>query len=77
MTYWESKAPEDDFGIEAGTPEVSERLEVRTRANDISPVVSPGLAGVATISLASPPRESGACRCGACLVLPDNIDWID
>lgn len=75
MTYWESNAPGGGFDFEAGTPEVAERGEpLQERAVVCSPAVSPGLVGVATISLASPPRASGVCQCGACLTLPEDID---
>ncbi|MBC8024468.1 MAG: hypothetical protein H7Y89_00615 [Steroidobacteraceae bacterium] len=79
MAAWETNAPDDGFDIEAGTPEVSERNEsAPERAVASSSASSPGLAGVASISLASPPRESGVCRCGACLNLPDNVDaWFE
>jgi hypothetical protein len=72
---WESNAPEDGFDMEAGTPEFAERSEpAPTRTTVHSLPVAPGLMGVATISLASPPREHGVCRCGACLALPDDVD---
>ena len=81
MSAWEMNAPEDGFDIEAGTPEVSvERssaLHLPERDTEIpamSPIVSPGLIGVATLSLVSPPRETGICRCSACLSIPDDID---
>ena len=77
MTYFESNAPGDGFDHEAGTPEVAERSEAAPeRAIVRSSAISPGLAGVATISLASPVRESGVCRCGACLNVPE-IEWLD
>jgi hypothetical protein len=78
MTSWESNAPANGFEVEAGTPEVAESSEpARERAVVRSSRVSPGLAGVATISLASPVRESGVCRCAACLTLPEGIEWLD
>jgi hypothetical protein len=77
MAAWESNASEDGFDIEAGTPEVPDRTEPPSRVAVSSPV-SPGLVCVATISLAPPPRESGMCRCQACLVLPESVDvWFD
>jgi hypothetical protein len=77
MAFWESNSPGNGFDLEAGTPEVAERSEpAREHALVRAPPVSPGLVGVATISLASPPRENGVCRCAACLTLPD-IEWLD
>jgi len=74
MAAWESNARDDGFDWEAGTPEVADRRQPsREGAVVLSSAVTPGLAGVATISLASP-RESGVCRCGACLALPEDID---
>jgi hypothetical protein len=43
----------------------------------VSAAVSPGLVGVATISLAPPPIDAGVCRCGACLALPTDIHWLE
>lgn len=77
MMAFDLSAPEDDFDIEAGMPEVPERSAARAPAQRVAGSAPPGLAGVATISLASPPRESGVCRCGACLVLPVRIDWME
>jgi hypothetical protein len=75
MAAWKSNAPDDGFDLDAGTLEVAERGEPsQQRAVVLLSAVSPGLAGVATISLVSPPRESGLCRCGACLALPEDID---
>jgi hypothetical protein len=72
---WESNAPEDGFDIEAGAPEFAQRSEsASARAPVQSLPPAPGLVGVAAISLASPPRENGVCRCGACLALPDDAD---
>jgi hypothetical protein len=79
MSAWETNAREERFDSEAGTPESSEPAEppAPPRVVVVSAVVPPGLAGVATISLASLPRESGICRCGACLALPKDIDWLE
>lgn len=71
MSAWDVNAPEDGFDIEAGTPEVAERSSLAPMSEVPVPT---GLVCVATISLAAPPRESGACRCGACLALPASID---
>jgi hypothetical protein len=78
MSSRESNAREERFDIEAGTPEPSERSEPPPpRVVVVSAAVLPGLAGVATISLASLPRDSGICRCGACLALPRDIHWLE
>jgi hypothetical protein len=68
MSSRDSNAPDHGFDLKTGTPELSEP----------APVVSPGLIGVATISLASPPRDNGVCRCPACFALPTKVDdWFD
>jgi hypothetical protein len=78
MSERNSNAREERFEIEAGTPEPSQRVELPApQVVVVSAVVPPGLAGVATISLASLPRESGICRCGACLTLPKDIHWLE
>lgn len=78
MSARESNAREERLEIEAGTPEPTQRVELPPpQVVLVSAVVPPGLAGVATISLASSPRESGICRCGACLVLPKDIHWLE
>ena len=71
---WETRDPDErGVDVEAGTPELPERsAPPSTPIGEAS--VSPGLVCVATISLASPPRASGACRCDACLVLPESVD---
>jgi hypothetical protein len=78
MSVWESNVPEERFDIEAGTPEPAGRSEPATlRVVIVSAVASPGLAGVAAISLAPPSGGSGVCRCGACLALPGDIHWLE
>jgi hypothetical protein len=66
------------FGTEAGTPEPGEESgPASPRVVVVSAAISPGLAGVATISLSPPPSDAGVCRCGACLTLPRDIHWLD
>jgi hypothetical protein len=78
MSAWESNARDERFDIEAGTPETSERGEPPApRLVVVSAAISPGLVGVASISLAPPTSESGVCRCGACLALPGDIRWLE
>ena len=78
MSVRESNAREERAEIEAGTPEPAERSELPPpRVVVVSAAVPPGLAGVATISLASSPGDGGVCRCGACLVLPKDIHWLE
>lgn len=64
--------------MEVGTPETGERSEPPApRLVVVSAAVSPGLVGVASISLAPPATASGVCRCGACLALPADIRWLE
>jgi hypothetical protein len=78
MGVRESSAPEPRLDVEAGTPEPSERSEPLTpRLVVVSAAISPGLVGVASISLAPPASDSGVCRCGACLALPADIRWLE
>jgi hypothetical protein len=77
MSARKSNVREDRFAIEVGTPEPSEESATPPPRVVVPAAVPPGLAGVATISLASPPRERGVCRCGACLTLPEEIHWLD
>jgi hypothetical protein len=76
MSAWESNASEDGFDTEAGSPEVAESSA--PLAAPVSLAVTPGLAGVAAISLASPPHPSGVCRCRACAKGRDDFEaWFD
>lgn len=76
MSAWESNASNDGFDTEAGSPEIAESRE--PVAAPMALAVTPGLAGVATISLASPPHQSGVCRCLACAKGRDDFEaWFD
>jgi hypothetical protein len=78
MSARESNARDERFDVEAGTPEPSERHEpLAPRLVVVSAAISPGLVGVASISLAPPASDSGVCRCGACLALPADIRWLE
>jgi hypothetical protein len=77
MATRKSTIQRERFDIEAGTPESTESSEWPSPCLVVSAVVSPGLAGVATISLATPTIEAGVCRCGACLALPRDIHWLE
>jgi hypothetical protein len=78
MSAWESNARDDRFDVEVGTPESDERSELPApRLAVVSAAISPGLVGVASISLAPPAPDSGVCRCGACLALPADIRWLE
>jgi hypothetical protein len=79
MSAWESNASDEVFDTETGSPEIAERSEpVKGSAAPTPMAVTPGLVCVATISLASPPRESGVCRCAACRKGRDDFDaWFD
>jgi hypothetical protein len=78
MAAWESNARDERFDIEAGTPEPGERSDPPPpRLVVVSAAISPGLVGVASISLAPPASDGGVCRCGACLALPVDIRWLE
>jgi hypothetical protein len=77
MSARESNVRDDRFDIEAGTPECEDRSDPPApRLVVVSAAVSPGLAGVASISLAPLAGGSGVCRCGGCLALPTDIRWL-
>jgi hypothetical protein len=76
MSVWESSMSDEGFDTETGSPEVAESGEPAATPARTTPTVSvtPGLAGVATISLTSTPHDSGVCRCRACRVSKEQFD---
>jgi hypothetical protein len=80
MSAWESTASQEGFDTETGSPEVAEPGAPVAAPSRTRPTVSvtPGLAGVATISLTTSPHDGGTCRCRACRKGRDDFEaWFD
>ena len=81
MTAWESNPSGDGFDTEAGSPEYAESFGTAPASESRAwpkASVTPGLAGVATISLTSTPHDSGVCRCRACAKGAEDFDaWFE
>jgi hypothetical protein len=83
MTAWEFNPSGDGFETETGSPEYAESSGTapapasESRAQPTTSV-TPGLAGVATISLTSTPHDSGVCRCRACRISTEQFEsWFE